>query len=222
MSLEKHKIKTYPPHDVWPVEDNSFDDYLAYFDLDEEPFLRQFLASLESKNPPVIIDLMASTTAIRSLCGGRLKPKQIKGLAVSLFDKRSSSVQEDEQKLGITHLTGDLIKSTTWNQIQDWLGNQKAHLIIEHGIAGLNYLPHRLNYYRAVLNRMWDMLDPEGGLLYLQTPSLSELKNLYNIPAQLWLERLEEAGVLRKFDPVGVCGILMITKNHSDQALPIV
>ena len=120
---------------------------------------------MKKQKEPIIIDLMSSPRAVRDLYNsgyhGRL-------LAVGFNDFRTTMERKNDAEHNISFIKGDLAKSDTFKQIQQWLGDKKAHLIMERGFAGLHFIPTRLNYQKAVLSKFWDMIDPEGGLMVLQ------------------------------------------------------
>jgi hypothetical protein len=193
---------TYPKDGKkWLFHDHSFSHYMEDFEKVDRGKVAVLLSRLSRINQPVVIDLMASTAAIRDLRQRVLRMPQFKGLAVSLFDRRSEEETARDDFLGISHLAGDLNNfrgMRTWDRISDWLGKDRAHLIMERGFGGLHHIPTRLIYFRAVMSRMWKMLDPNGGMLLLQTPPRDFLRRR-GIPINRWLGRLRRAGIYRQF-----------------------
>lgn len=227
----KPHIRGFGPSDAkddeWLIYDSTFRCYLKDFYMaDSKGYLPGFLKQLSMKDPPVVIDLMASTAALSSFYGNYGMFKPIRGLAVGFHDIRSNETRESDKERGISCLSGDLNKSLTWKGIRRWLGNRKADLIMERGYGGLQYIPTRLSYQRVVLAKLWDMLNPDGGTMVLQTPP-EDILERRGTPVEKWLNLLDESAIENDFAPSFTSldgnvryGMLKLVRNPAVDTLP--
>jgi len=205
----------------WGITGNSFNDYLNdFYRIDEKAQIPRQLEWLKAQSLPIIIDFMATTHAVASLMNFLEKP--YKALAVSYSEKGEPKIKPN----GVTHLTGDLNSSKTWTGVSDWLGTQKAHLIMARPFGGLHHIPTRSSFYRCVAARSWAMLDPDGGTLLCQIPPLSVLEKRH-INMTHWIERLRNQKIdfqyLPTYESRDACtpyGLFMAIKHSKDQYLP--
>ncbi len=125
---------------------------------------------------PLVVDFMASTSAVRSLDEALLNRGMvgIDGIAVSLTDDiREQKLRSGERN--IRHFPGNLGRLATLRDLESSLNGRKIDLIIERGLDGLKCVPNHGGYYGPVLNEMWGMLNTEGGEMLLQTPGNKRL-----------------------------------------------
>ncbi|MBI3620447.1 hypothetical protein HY214_04900 [Candidatus Roizmanbacteria bacterium] len=203
----------------WTIKGSTFRNYLIDFaKVDADDLLPGFLKRLSSKNPAVVIDLMASNGALRTLHRDVLRGGPLKALSVDYQFKG----REDERRLDLSHgiecLEGDLNHIATWRKIEQWLSSQKAHLIMERGYAGLDHIPTYGKYFRSKLGRLWRML-ADDGMLLLQTPPATILKER-GVPLDSWLRSLEDRKIYYRFlsgydsmDAGRKYGLLMLSKT---------
>lgn len=125
-------------------------------------------------------------------------------------------------------INGDLKKSNTWEDLSEKMEGKKANLIMERGYAGLDFIPTDLYFQQVVMSRMWDMLDPNGGLMVLQTPP-EEVFEARGIPIFSWFEQLTDSGIYNQFGTVENTadgeqsyGVLIMQKNSEAESLPVV
>lgn len=152
--------------DNWPIDESDYKRY-EYFFKDLKVSLPALLAR---KNHPVVVDLLSSPSAIRSLF--MRDPKEgMAGVSVALGDNRKPTAKSIDAALGITHITGDLAKPATWRKISETLNGKPVDLIMERGYAGMAYLPQHPLYFLYGINKIWDMLSTNNGVFvgeYLQ------------------------------------------------------
>ncbi len=205
----------------WRIIGNDFYDYLDDFDLvDNKAQIRPQLEWLREQNPPIIIDLMSTTSAANSLLHVLEKP--YRALAVS-YDEKLKPNQNIE---GVMNLIGDLNKSETWAAMNSWLDGAKAHLIMARPFGGLQHIPTRASFYRAVTARCWEMLHPDGGTLLCQIPPRSILLRR-QIPITSWTECLDEEHIDYQYlpqyesrDGTVNYGLFMLVKHLHTPNLP--
>jgi hypothetical protein len=112
---------------------------------------------LRDKPFPVVVDIMGSADTIASLFlyfPGR--PKL--GLAVALEDRRSARKKASDKKHGVKQIAGDILKSSTWDEIKNKLHGHKADIIFERGLAGLKCIPKDPRFCAMLLNKAWSFL----------------------------------------------------------------
>lgn len=212
----------------WIIFGSPIISYLDEFaQLDPDKYLPDMLDYLREQPKPVILDLMSGTAALSSLHRKLFQDKQIiKALAVGLEQKIEPNTKILEESLGIQAMEGDLKSTHTWKRINDWLGADKVHLIMERGYGGLHYIPNTIHFYRKVAARLWNMLDPNGGVMLMQVPPFDVMEQR-GIPINNWLGELQNAGIYHQSLPVAewghdtaVYGFLMLRKNPQAQQLP--
>lgn len=224
----KHPLKKHDATERqvrWGITGKDFHDYLCdFYQMDMNAQIPERIAWLMSLQLPIIIDLMATTHAVRSISEVLEMGKKYQALAVSYTD-------EDEPPnptIWTTHLTGDLNTSKTWTDITHWLNGRKAHLLMARPFGGLQHIPTRSLFYRIVTSRSWDMLDPNGGTLLCQIPPLSVLTKR-QIPILEWTNQLEKNGIDYQYLPSYSSrdkgrnyGLFMAIKHPHTPDLPIV
>ena len=208
----------------WTVYDSTFKSYLTCFSKGANSgLLLEQINTLRQKPRPVIIDLMSSPAALRSLYEPPFDFNGLSGLAVGISDRRCNATRELDENLGISTVHGDLKSSETWNQITIWLKRRKADLIIERGYGGLCYVPTYLPYYKVVISRLWNMLSENGGMMALLTPPKSRLKKR-GIMIDEWIAHFNKRGIFVAFqslprtnDDFTPYGMLIMKKQRNEQ-----
>lgn len=144
---------------------------------------------VSSKTSPVVVDIMSPADTLRELFSKKeIKNKNNKlGIAVSLSDHRTKKDKTMDEKLNIQQIAGDIMKSSTWDNIGMVLGDRKADLILERGELGLIYLPGGFKFYAAIIDKMWNLLSGENGMLLMQIR--------YNNDMMSWVNSLRRKGV---------------------------
>lgn len=184
----------------WRFYGSTFGDYLIDFRSTESTGkLREISRYVKSQQAPIVIDLLADVSALYDL-KNRLRKKPIKGLAAQLDSTCGKVDAITNYGDGIGLLNTDLGEIKKWDMINEWLGQDKAHLIIERGFGGLDYVPTNRSYQRKVIGKIWDMLSPKGGYAILQTPP-QEILEKRNIPVRKWLRQLQNTHVEYQFSP---------------------
>ncbi|MCX6732083.1 MAG: hypothetical protein NTV98_00910 [Candidatus Roizmanbacteria bacterium] len=209
--------------------DSDFLHYMNDFNLIDRGRFNSLLETRRRAGSMTMIDLLAYPDAIRSLKKSVFSEiNEFAGLSVGMSDSRSSSQIDEDSSAGITHITGDLNKRNTWDNIEDWLGGKKAHLIIERGFGGLHFLPTHLPYYKYAIQKIWDMTSSDGGMVLLQIPPKKILEQ-NGINISRWINLLRRKKIYRQhhggyhsIDGDIEYGLLQLIKNGENQALPII
>lgn len=169
---------------------------------------------LKDRPFPVVIDLMGPSKAVSTLFK-KFPDKQKLGLAVSLSDLRSGRQKERDEKLNVIQIAGDIMRSSTWNEIERKLQGHKADLIIERARAGLNYLPSDPRLFAMLLNKAWRLLSRENGILMAQIPG--ELRS----QAKTWADSIRNNSKIDLSGNPRVISCLKIVKTpNSPEKLP--
>lgn len=149
---------------------------------------------VKSRESPVVIDFMGPSDTIASLFK-KLPPDKPKyGLAISLDDIRSRGKVKRDEKLNIQQLAGDITESSTWKEINDRLQGRKADLIMERAQSGVWNIPLDAKLYAILINKAWQMLSEQHGMLLVQVPDSIDLLR-YKIPITRWVNYLKEKGI---------------------------
>lgn len=143
---------------------------------------------------PVVIDFMGLSDTLASLFKKLPKEKPRFWLAISLEDKRNKRKRKRDNMLNIEQLAGDITEASTWREINARLQGRKADLIMERATMGLAYIPIHPKFYSIAINKAWQMLSEQGGMILAQVPS-SEMLHSHNIPFKKWIEYLRENGI---------------------------
>lgn len=208
--------------DRWTIYDSHFNDYLRDFRRADPTDM--ILAALQTAESPVVLDVMAPTNTLVTLQGS-LNLSQMCGLAVAFSDRRSYGRKKRELAKGIEFLERDLCNPTTFDSINEWLGDRKARVIMERGYGGLDCVPTRCSYYLFAVGRFWEMLDPNGGVLAVQLPSFRLLKHR-GIDIEGWIADCRarkikiESSLSLGYSLGRDFSIVVIQKEGSGQKLP--
>lgn len=204
--------------DTWAVHGREYLDYI-------EDFFRvinsnEIYQTLRPKPEPVVIDFMAPTEAVASLFKSLPHLKK-HGFAVGLDDDRNMFQKQRDEMLGVQQITGDLMDTKTWAKLRKSLNGKKADLILETGMAGWNFMPRDVNFYGLMLNRAWNLLSENGGILLAEIPtSLTLAEAGVDMPS--WRSNLDNAGVTYAYDNAFENGYLRINKTpNSPERLPL-
>lgn len=208
-----------PDFEAWDTYNSSIQSYEKSF---EKVLKGTNIADLiNERESPVVIDIMSTTSAISELF--RDLPQLNKfGVAVSIQDDRSDDQEFSDRLKGIHHISGDLSDTSTWKNINQKMEGRKAHLILERGDGGLADVPVDQAYYIYSLNRMWDMLSNDNGVMLLQVPFESILNTLH-IPMDQWITHLNTHNVEARYESnkdIDKGALMIIKKNASPEKLP--
>jgi len=170
---------------------------------------------LKNRKNPVVIDLMSPTDAIYSLFL-EIPDKKKLGLAVSLEDMRKRKKKNRDAEMNIKEIAGDLMKSSTWDTIEEELDGRKADLIMERAVDGLECIPQNPKLYAILLNKAWKLLSKDGGIL------LAEFPGIYDI--QVWrliagLRKNEDRSMMSLKDDYGSCYLQLVKTPNSPEKL---
>ena len=161
-----NQLEISNPRDKWSMYGSNFKDYLRSFGTRIGTLLEEEIRLRESM---ICIDLLSDTTALRTM-KKYYGITHFRGLSVSNSDSRPRRIRELDQSHGITHLNGNLLKSSTWGNIGLWVGqDNQVDIILERGGRGLHYIPNNSLYFGAILNRCLGLLNI-GGCMAMQLP----------------------------------------------------
>ncbi len=156
-----------------------YDDELGLPELT----LQRFVEQRRKKGiTPYVLDVGADPSAIRSLVAP--------GIAVGMYDGRSSEQKEDDAAKNIHMVEGDVLLPSTWGRVQEVMRQQEIHtgfsLVMSAADGGLQYITENPNVHGYILQQMWDVLSHDGGMLVAQTitrvKSEDRAKRLYFLP----------------------------------------
>lgn len=229
------KFLSQPSHDDhytrkgrWSIFESPFRSYMDDFSRLED-YPGEINDLLRSKKRPVIIDLLSSTATLRNLKHTILGDREIRALAVGLTDNRSKEEKALDASLGITYIAGNLRRPNFWEKIDDWLGDESADFIFQRGAGGLTYLPTRPIFVGIAISEVWEMLNPDGGYAFLQTPPADALEE-NGIEATKWTSQLRQSRIPSWFVPDYPCtadnnlsyGLLRLDRTPQSPELPVV
>jgi len=202
--------------DSWDVYDSTSTDYdLTFMAISRRRDLVDILASAEE---PIVIDFLASTSAVREMVGSdRLQNRSVKplGIAVGLTDRRTPEEKEVDNSLNIHYVAGSIFSLDTWEKIEEKLGGKKASLIVERGLGALTDMPRSPIIFRDIIGKLWDMLSNDEGEMFLQFPDVAELTD-YKHDLMNWQVRLLENGV----DCTFAYGLMPMARIKKEQDSP--
>jgi|SRR5882724_70294 len=174
---------------------------------------------ISTKEQPLVVDLMAPSGTLAELF--RILPQQKKrGICVSLVDQRISFERERDEVLGIKQLKGDLTERKTWEILEGEMKGQKADLIIERGLGGVDYLPNHGRFYGPALQRVWKMTSKNYGTILLDSPSDLVLGRV-GYSKKGWVDLLEKQGIEAKSEN-DRSTIRIVKKPNSPEKLPFI
>lgn len=149
---------------------------------------------LKDRTFPVVIDLMAPSRTIATLFE-KFPDKPKLGLAVSLDDLRSDQQKAIDKGLSVEQIAGDILRSSTWNEIEKKLQGHKADLVMERALAGFNCIPSYPRLYAMLLNKAWDLLSKANGILLFQGPFRKEIDQKTDTIIYQWINNLLNSGI---------------------------
>lgn len=232
--LSKEKITEREDRrgDSWNTQDSNFYDYLERFFIDGKSFnSREYsklkdgykiIDDLQAKSSPVVIDFMSTTAALASLFYDLPQEKKL-GIAIGRRDNRTDYEKKRDERLGIHQIAGDIMDFSTWKKIKKVLDDRKADLIVESGLLGVAYLPVNSNFYGTIARRGWNLLNPDGGLMIVQTDR-NEVMQEEGIKMAEWIDRLHKVGIEAEWDtePEDTYSIVKVMRScNSPKKLPL-
>ncbi len=134
---------------------------------------------IKTRRSPVVIDLMSPSDRLANLFS-QVPNKRKLGIAVSLEDLRSDEKKQADKDMDIRQIAGDILKFSTWREIDQALQDRKADLIIERALDGLSLIPQYKILYGTILRKIWNILSKENGIFLFQVPRES-------IDMSLWI-----------------------------------
>lgn len=187
---------------------------------------RNIVDLIRMRPAPIVVDILAPPGSVYDLLSSFPKGR---GLAVSLPDHQMQEMRSDVQEIyragNVKWLSEDITHPGTWVNIEKWLDGKKAHLIMERGMGGLDWLPVNKKLYGILINRAWANLDHDGGTLLFETPR-RELVLKKGIDIDAWVKSLQEVvgvkydpGNPKSHSPLFEYGKVMITRTPSSPAI---
>lgn len=189
--IEDNKTRPLMTEDSWPINGEDIDSYESDF--------RYVLGGthivdiVKGKSFPVFVDIMGPSDTLADL--SRQIPNKPKfGLAVSYVDKRSDQKKIEDEKLGIKQIAGDIMRAETWEKINKELDGKKADLVIERAVMGIEYIPKNAKLYAFLINKAYELLSDNGGVLLVQTPGEESLTKS-GVDIERWVEYLNKNNI---------------------------
>lgn len=147
------------------------DNYEADFEsFGKHPITRPLYERYVQGKDSCVIDLAGGgAAAVRDLQQRELVTT---GLTVGLTDLRDPYAKMTDAYKSLTYIEGDLFKRDTWNTIDAWLETtpeQKASMILCRPVGGFPRVAS-LETYLPLLERTWERLSPDNGILLTQLP----------------------------------------------------
>lgn len=213
-------------HVGWGINYDEYDDYAEVFaQVDKDGIIPKALQRLKwGIQEPVIVDLMASPYTLASLKAKQFPLRRVRFVAAGVDEARTPKRQAKDKRAGVRFVQGNLRNPATWNGIDTTLGGKKAHIVMERGYGAHRHIPQRVPFYEASVSRVWDMLNPRGGIAILQTPDTFTL-NHRGIDIDAWTKEASDAGIYTRFGTIFQkdaveYGYLLLRRDSEDQVLP--
>jgi hypothetical protein len=190
--------------------------------------ISQFLLERRQQGlPRVALDMMSGTNALRGL-------DVEAGLAIALHDHRTPQQQSDDVTIHHVHMaTGSLAEAKTWRRIDQWVKQKTQRdtfdLIMARPVAPISqFYPETdgVNHDFAVpytmVQRLWNRLSRDGGMLVAEVPELGWSRTAHIIPS--WIELCKStSGIdLTYAHPEKHMPMLKLMRRHdSPEKLPL-
>lgn len=212
------------PH--WHTLDRTY-DYCPY-DNDFQNVLNgktlaQLVQERRDKVPEVLVlDFMGYGKPLRRL-------PLTGGLAVALEDPRNEAKRQEDIGNNIGFVQGNVLQRSTWNKISEWLESQrtsdkKFQLILARPSNGFNCLSADIGLPFVLLQRAWQLLSFDNGMLFTQVPTWIFPNTRFSLDVEDWVEILNRTrGVEARFSRSSVscsAALSLIKRKDSPATLP--
>jgi hypothetical protein len=161
-NIQQQKMDNAKCRDIWPIRFSTLDDYEHMFaDVIEGTSIKEIVGSA---NNALVLDFMSFGRALEGLFDENIS---FKGLAVSLKQVEIPLLFRGV----IESLGGDVMDERIMEQIINWpnkFGKKFYNLILNNGCGGLGTLPYDARYRYQLLNQLWKVTDPNGGIILTQ------------------------------------------------------
>lgn len=162
------KVKARNDYNDWKVHDSGEYPYKASFAevLREKDLFQLIKESKKKTGKAFALDFMGYGQILRELpIDG--------GVAVALGDPRNEYMRELDLERNIHFVEGNVFHRKTWNEMQRWLDKQetddgKFDLILSRPVRELDDLTNNKGINVVLLQRGWQMLSSNGGVLLTQ------------------------------------------------------
>jgi len=157
-------VQNTPETDAWKNNNSTFADYCECSGIpNAEGIIRN---QLGRSAVGAALDIAGGSdgAALKDLLGDTVITR---GLVTNYYDSRSLVTKATE---ALTHITGDILQSPTWEQIDTWqTGNtpEGFALIMHRPYGALQNLP--ASFYLGAVHALLDRLSPDG-VLFVQIP----------------------------------------------------
>jgi hypothetical protein len=140
--IKENKIngdRTSFDRDMWNAYGSEMSSYNASFEEVLEGTCIQDL--VRDISPLVMVDIMGPSATTRKLFE-TFPNKEKLGIAVTLEDLRDVDARAADERNNIYQINADILKSSTWREIENKLAGCKANLVTARPLGGFMCLPH--------------------------------------------------------------------------------
>ena len=203
----------------WTTFNSPIKDYQFYF---RDVFHQDFASFLQSRTKDGkdanVLNLMGQGETLMQL------PLQA-GLALTLGDGRSDGQKAIDQARNIDVVEGNILFIPTWKAMKKKMemnGISSFGLILCRPDGGLwpEFIPYVEGLYYRLLNRAWDVLSPDGGVLLTELPAHLNWGGIYASSIQKWINTLQAHGIRARYEEEQA--ICLIKRNNFNPHLPVV
>lgn len=179
---------------------NVYGDTIGFYQLHFNKVLegQRIIDFLESRETPLVIDLMGPSKTTRDLFTKADPQPGRRGIAVTLEERRPYGERSRDKQHRIKELHEDLTTEKGYRSVIKEMKGQRADLIMERALRGLEHIPVHPEYYRLSLERIWNMLDENEGMFLGQTLPKTVMED-HGIPVTSWLKDMQNNGIDIKF-----------------------
>lgn len=162
------RVKPHRDFDDWKVRDPRVHPYgVSFAEVMPAASLSHLVESSRRRTGKgLVLDFMGYGQVLRDL-------PLTGGLAVALGDPRNEQERQYDARRNINFVEGNVLKRSTWNEMQRWLdrqgtGDKKFDLILSRPVRGLDDLTDHKGVNLVLLQRGWQMLSSHNGVLLTQ------------------------------------------------------
>lgn len=146
---------------------------------------------VKKREESVVLDLMAPSDILYDLFLKTKGKHPALGIAVCLEGYRWNYREKNDREFNISQMKGNITDPVTWVEIEEKLADKKADLILERAVGGLRFIPCNIAVYQFLASQVWNLLNPDGGMLVAQVPNIQILEDNH-IQIANWVRFLKE------------------------------